>query len=70
MNRKMALGSIDVVPLGAANALVTAPVTITETTDQVSTEESGAITLVMEKSAKGWKIVHEHYSSQPPEQGE
>jgi len=67
---KMALGSIDVLPLGAANALVTVPVTITVTTDQGSSEESGAMTLVLEKSAKGWKIIHEHYSSQPEEEGE
>jgi uncharacterized protein (TIGR02246 family) len=70
VSSKMTLGSIDVLPLGGANALVIAPVTITVTTDEGSSGESGATTLVLEKSAKGWKIIHEHYSSQPEEQGE
>jgi beta-aspartyl-peptidase (threonine type) len=67
---KMALGSIDVLPLGAANAVATAPVTITTTTDQGSNEAEGAMTLVLEKSPKGWKILHEHYSSQPQQEGD
>jgi ketosteroid isomerase-like protein len=66
----MVLGSIDVLPLGPVNALVTAPVTTTTTVDQVSTEESGALTLLLEKTAKGWKIIHEHYSSQAAEEGD
>ena len=70
MGSVMVLGSIDVLPLGPVNALVTAPVTITTTTDQASSEESGALTLVLEKSAKGWKIIHEHYSSQAVEEGD
>ena len=66
----MAFGSIDVLPVGATTALVVAPVTITVTAGERSSQESGAMTLVLEKSDKSWKIIHEHYSSQPEAQGD
>ena len=67
---KIALGSIDVVPLGRTHALVIAPTTISFTTDQGASNTSGATTYVLEKSSKGWKILHEHMSSQAEEQGD
>ena len=68
----MALGSIDVRPLGDRSALVLAPVTLTfaGATDAETTERTGALTFVLEKSDKGWKIVHQHLSLVPEAGGD
>ena len=64
---KMEVGSIDVMALGNAHAVAVAAVTFTTTTERGSEQEQGAMTLVLEKSPKGWKILHEHYSSKEPD---
>jgi ketosteroid isomerase-like protein len=33
-------------------------------------QEEGAMSLVLERSKDGWKVVHEHYSTKAAEQGE
>jgi uncharacterized protein (TIGR02246 family) len=64
---QVSLGTIDVTPLGSANALVVAPATITFTMRGQSMQLPGAMTLVLEKEAGGWKVLHEHYSAPIPE---
>jgi ketosteroid isomerase-like protein len=59
---KISLGSVDVMSIGTGNAIAFAPYAVTLTTDQGPMQLSGAITLVLEKTAGAWKIVHEHTS--------
>ena len=33
-------------------------------------QQEGAMSLVLEKAKDGWKIIHEHYSTKAPEQGD
>lgn len=56
------VGSMDVTMLGAANALVVAPVTLTVVTSNGPAQIAGAMTLVLEKGAKGWLLLNETYS--------
>lgn len=64
---QMALGSIDVRPLGGSAALVVAPVTLTigGANGDESLQRTGALSMVLEKADKGWKIVHQHMSLEP-----
>lgn len=65
---KVAVGTMDVTMLGASYALVVAPTSITATTPQgQSVQLKGAVTLVLERVAGGWKILNEHYSTKPAE---
>ncbi len=60
---KVAVGSMDVTLLGAANALVVAPTTITIVDDAGQTVQvKGALSLVLERVQGAWKILHEHHS--------
>jgi ketosteroid isomerase-like protein len=56
------VGSMDVTMLGSSNALVVAPVTLTVATQRGPVQIAGAMTLVLEKSAKGWLLLNETYS--------
>ena len=56
------LGTMDVVSLGTGYTLIVAPMTITATSQQGPRQVPGAMTLVLEKSPDGWKILNEHYS--------
>ncbi len=64
---QMALGSIDVRPLGGTAAIVVAPVTLTigGANQDESVQRTGALSMVLEKGDKGWKIVHQHMSLEP-----
>ena len=53
---------MDVVALGTGYTLILAPMTITATTQTGPRQLPGAMTLVLEKSQDGWKILNEHYS--------
>jgi ketosteroid isomerase-like protein len=53
---------MDVVSLGVSYVLVVAPMTITANTQPQPRQLPGAMTLVLEKSQDGWKILNEHYS--------
>ena len=64
---KLALGTIDVNPLGSGFALAFAPCTITVITDSGELQLKGALTLVLEKSSGKWKVLHEHASVQLPD---
>ena len=56
------LGTMDVVSLGTNYVLVVAPMTITVNAQPQPKQLPGAMTLVLEKSQDGWKILNEHYS--------
>jgi ketosteroid isomerase-like protein len=58
-------GSMDVVSLGAGYVLVLSPTTLTVNTQRGVQQIGGAMTLVLEKSKDGWKILNEHYSLKP-----
>ena len=63
---QVTLGTIEVTPLGTNFALAFAPCTITSSAAAEGLQLRGALTLVLEKSGKAWKILHEHTSAQPP----
>jgi ketosteroid isomerase-like protein len=68
---KESVGSVDVLPLGGSYALAVAPVTIAAAAENGQvTQTEGAISLVLEKSKDGWKVIHEHYSSKAEEEGD
>ncbi len=60
---RVSLGVVDVVPLGAFYALAYASATVTIATGHGVVQVPGAFTLVLENSADGWRIVHEHWSA-------
>lgn len=62
---KISIGSIDVIALGATRAIAVFPFVATVATEQGPAQLRGAMTLVLEKSAQGWKIIHDHTSSAP-----
>lgn len=63
----IALGNIDVVPLGSGFVLAFAPCSISYTDDEGPVQTRGALSLVLEKSSGHWKVLHEHASIQVPE---
>lgn len=63
---RVSVGSMDIVMLGSANALVVAPVTMTIATPNGPAAFKGAMTLVLEKKGKSWLLLNEHYSVQQP----
>lgn len=64
---KISIGTIDVEVLGTNYALAFAPCTITFHAAEGDVQLRGAISLVLEKSAGKWKVLHEHSSAQLPE---
>ncbi len=63
---RMELGRVDVDPLGPGYALVVAEATYTFGTPQGSLRVRGVLTLVLEKVENGWKVIHDHSSTQGP----
>lgn len=59
---RVSLGAIDVTPLGSANTLAVASVVIRVETEQGPVQLRGAYTVVLERSAGAWKILHDHLS--------
>ncbi len=62
---KMSVGSIDVISLGPTRAMAVFPFTTTVATQQGPAQLRGAMTLVLENSPQGWKIIHDHTSTAP-----
>jgi ketosteroid isomerase-like protein len=66
----LTLGSLDITSLGDRYALAIAPYTLTVGKTGAEVTRRGAITLVLAKVGKDWKIIHDHASSipeRPPE---
>jgi ketosteroid isomerase-like protein len=57
------LGRIDVTPLGTDYALAVAPMTMEYRTECGPAQLPGSMTLALERTPEGWKILHEHYST-------
>lgn len=55
-------GNLDLVGMGPDHALVIAPFTMYYRTANGVVTAPGSMTLAYERTAAGWKIVHEHYS--------
>lgn len=66
---QLAVGTMDVTPLGNDHALVVAPVTVTVGTTQGDVQLRGAISLVVRKTGSRWLVLHEHYSTQVDTEG-
>ena len=64
---KVSIGSVDVTPLGASNALAVATMTTAVASQGQVVQDEGAMTLVLEKSKDGWKVLNEHFSTKAPE---
>jgi ketosteroid isomerase-like protein len=54
--------AIEVTRIGAADALVIAPFSVSPTAVPQITMAEGAATLLLIRRDSGWKVVHEHYS--------
>ena len=65
---KISVGTIDVATIGTTRAIAVFPFAMTVTTDQGPVQLRGAMTLVVEKGAQGWRIIHDHTSTQPATQ--
>lgn len=57
------VGEIDVTPMGADHALAVAPMTMEQETECGRVQLPGSMTLALERTPEGWKILHEHYST-------
>jgi ketosteroid isomerase-like protein len=62
----IALGSIDVDPLGAEHAFALAPFTLAMATRQGPAEVRGAWTFLLQRADSGWVIIHDHSSAGEP----
>jgi beta-aspartyl-peptidase (threonine type) len=60
---RISVGSIDVIGLGPSRAIAAFPYVITVSTTAGPRQLRGAMTLVLEKSPQGWKIIHDHTST-------
>jgi ketosteroid isomerase-like protein len=56
-------GEVDVTVMGPDHALAFAPLTMEYQTASGPVRLPGSMTLAYERTAGGWKIVHEHYST-------
>ncbi len=63
---RFSLGAIDVFGLGPTGALAVAPYVVQVATANGNAEVNGALTIVFEKAATGWRIIHSHMSTKPP----
>jgi ketosteroid isomerase-like protein len=61
----VSLGSLDITALGSNYALAIAPYTLTVGAGGTEVWQRGAMTLVLQKTGKDWKVIHDHTSSVP-----
>jgi ketosteroid isomerase-like protein len=63
---RLAVGSLEVTPLGPEHVLVVAPISIDLAAPEGDTTMQGAMSLVLSKGKSGWLVLHEHASLQFP----
>jgi ketosteroid isomerase-like protein len=63
---RLSLGSVDVTPLGPSYALAVAPVLITVPTPNGEQKLRIVWSIVARRDSTGWKVIHDHTSSQKP----
>jgi ketosteroid isomerase-like protein len=67
---KFTVGSVEVTPLGANYVLAVAPLTVETVGQEEDIEVPAAMTLVLERADKSWKVLHEHWSSKDADDSE
>ena len=65
---RVSLGAIDVTALGAGHALVVSSVAIRVETEGGPVQLRGVMTVILERTAGAWKILHDHLSLPLPEE--
>lgn len=69
-SHKITIGPIEVLSLTPSIAVVVAPIAYAASIEQGGEQSQGALSLVLEKSAGKWLIVHEHESMRAQEEGD
>jgi ketosteroid isomerase-like protein len=64
---KFTVGLVEVTPLGSGYVLAVAPLTVQTVGQEEDVEVPAAMTLVLERADKSWKVLHEHWSSRDAE---
>jgi len=59
-------GIVEVMSLGPTRALALLPFVATVNTDRGTIQLRGAMSLIVEKTPEGWKIIHDHTSTATP----
>ena len=65
---RVSAGVVEVVSLSATMALAVVPFAATVNTQQGVVQLRGAMSLVVQKTPDGWRIIHDHTSSSAPGQ--
>ena len=65
---RISAGSVDVITLAGDMAIAVFPFVATVSTQQGPVQLRGAMSLVVQKTPQGWRIIHDHTSSTPPGQ--
>ena len=60
---KFAVGTLEVTLLGANYALVVAPTTVTVKEPEGLVQLKGAMSMVLQKTPDGWRLINEHWST-------
>jgi uncharacterized protein (TIGR02246 family) len=60
---KFAVGTIEVSMLGTGHALVVAPTTVTVKEPDGLVQLKGALTMVLQRTPDGWRLINEHFST-------
>ena len=67
---KFTVGMVEVTPLGSGYVLAVAPFTMQTVGQEEDVELPAAMTLVLERADKSWKVIHEHWSSKDADDAE
>ncbi len=59
---RFTVGLVEVTPLGSGYVLAVAPFTVETLGQEEDIELPAAMTLVLERDGKSWKVLHEHWS--------
>jgi uncharacterized protein (TIGR02246 family) len=60
---KFAVGTLEVSLLGTSYALVVAPTTVTVKEPDGLVQLKGAMTMVLQRTPDGWRLINEHFST-------
>jgi ketosteroid isomerase-like protein len=64
---KFTVGLVEVTPLGLEYVLAVAPFTVQTFGQEEDVELHAAMTFVLQREGKSWKVIHEHWSSKDAE---
>ncbi len=60
---KFSMGVVEVTPLGSSHVLAVAPITVQTFGQEEDVEVPAAMTFVLQREGRSWKVIHEHWSS-------